>query len=56
MNVTQMFDLTVASMGEFSGVEGNENWVDKTLPGNHYLKIVLKDGFPVGATCVGQRG
>jgi nitrite reductase (NADH) large subunit len=53
MNVTQMFDVTVASMGEFSGAEGNENWVDETLPDDSYLKIVLKDGFPIGATCVG---
>lgn len=53
MNVTQMFDLTVASMGDFQGASDCENWIDQTLPEDHYLKIVLKDGFPVGATCVG---
>ncbi len=53
MNVTQMFGLTVASMGDFLGTGGSEDWIDQTLPEDHYLKIVLKDGFPVGATCVG---
>ena len=54
MNVTQMFELTVASMGEFMDVDGGESWRDETLPEDQYLKIVLKNGVPVGATCVGN--
>jgi NAD(P)H-nitrite reductase large subunit len=54
MNVTQMFDLTVASMGEFVGDDACESWIDESLPDQQYLKIVLKDGVPIGATCVGS--
>lgn len=54
MNVTQMFDTTVASMGEFMRSEGVETWIDESLPDDQYLKIVLRDGVPVGATCVGS--
>ena len=54
MNVTQMFDVTVASMGEFIDVVEHESWIDNNLPQDEYLKIVLKDGVPVGATCVGS--
>lgn len=53
MNVTQMFDLTVASMGEFMDAEGRESWIDNSLPKDQYLKIVLQQGVPIGATCVG---
>ncbi|MFW2364969.1 MAG: NAD(P)/FAD-dependent oxidoreductase [Desulforhopalus sp.] len=54
MNVTQMFDTTIASMGEFIGGEETEDWIDTSLPVDQYLKIVLRDGVPVGATCVGS--
>lgn len=54
MNVTQMFDITVASMGEFMDVEGSECWIDGSLPEDQYLKIVMKEGVPIGATCVGS--
>lgn len=54
MNVTQMFDLTVASMGAFIEDEGCETWIDESLPADQYMKIVLKNGVPVGATCVGS--
>lgn len=54
MNVTQMFDVTVASMGEFMDVKDSENWVDQRLAENQYLKIVLKDGVPLGAVAVGE--
>ncbi len=54
MNVTQMFDLTVASMGDFMDVDGGESWIDDTLEQDQYLKIVLQDGVPCGATCVGN--
>ena len=53
MNVTQMFDITVASMGEFIDIEGSESWIDENLPEDQYLKIVLKDGMPIGAICAG---
>ncbi len=53
MNVTQMFDITVAAMGEFMDIEGSESWIDENLPEDQYLKIVLKDGVPIGAICAG---
>ncbi len=53
MNVTQMFGITVASMGDFMDVDGAEIWTDETLPPDQYLKIVMKEGVPVGATCAG---
>jgi nitrite reductase (NADH) large subunit len=54
MNVTQMFDVTVASMGEYMDEEGRELWVDQSLTDDQYLKIVLQDGVPVGAVAVGE--
>ncbi len=53
MNVTQMFGITVASMGQFMDVEGSESWIDESLPQDQYLKIVLREGVPIGATCAG---
>ena len=53
MNVTQMFNITVASMGEFIDIEENESWIDENLPEDQYLKIVLKDSMPTGAICAG---
>ena len=44
MNVTQMFGLTVASMGNFIEGEGCERWLDESLPDNQYMTIVLKRG------------
>ena len=44
MNVTQMFDVTVACMGEFMDGEDRETWVDTSLGAGQYLKIVQKDG------------
>jgi len=54
MNVTQMFGLTVASMGNFIEGEGCESWLDESLPDDQYMTIVLKGGVPIGATCVGS--
>ncbi len=54
MNVTQMFDITVASMGEFMDAADRESWIDDSLPKDQYLKIVLQRGVPIGATCVGS--
>jgi len=53
MNVTQMFDTTVASMGDFIETDGMESWTDENLPKDQYFKILLKDGIPVGAVAVG---
>ena len=54
MNVTQMFDVTVASIGNFMGVDADETWIDQSLDDDQYLKIVLKNNIPIGATCVGS--
>ena len=54
MNVTRMFNVTVASMGKFFDIEGGESWTDESLPKDQCLKIVLKNGVPVGAACIGS--
>jgi nitrite reductase (NADH) large subunit len=54
MNVTQMFGLTVASMGNFIEAEGCERWLDESISDNQHMTIVLKGGVPIGATCVGS--
>jgi nitrite reductase (NADH) large subunit len=54
MNVTQMFDVTVATMGEFMDGEDRDNWIDERLAENQYLKIVSKNGVPIGAVAVGE--
>lgn len=54
MNVTQMFDTTVASMGEFLESVNTDTWIDDSLPDDQYLKIVLRKGVPIGAICVGN--
>jgi len=54
MNVTQMFNVTVASMGKFFDAEGSESWTDENQPKDQSLKIVLKHGVPIGAACVGS--
>ena len=53
MNVTQMFDLTVASMGKFQDGDGDEVWIDQALPQGSYLKIVLQDHTPIGGVAAG---
>lgn len=52
MNVTQMYDVTVASMGYF-----NDRDIDKSYylqNNNDYLKVCYKDGLIVGACLVGS--
>lgn len=52
MNVTQMYDVTVASMGYF-----NEKDIDDAYyinHGNDYLKVCYKNGIIVGACLVGS--
>ena len=53
MNVTQMFDITVASLGNFIETEETETWNDDSNSENQYLKILLKNGIPVGAVSAG---
>ena len=54
MNVTEMFGLTVASLGRFVEAEGDDvsEWRDD-LPGTRYLKFVARAGVPVGAISLG---
>lgn len=54
MNVTQMFDITVASMGNFMEGDGLETWSDDDTPDDQYLKILLRNGVPVGAVSAGS--
>ncbi|HTX92069.1 MAG TPA: FAD-dependent oxidoreductase, partial [Anaerolineales bacterium] len=53
MNVTQMFDLTVASMGDFIETDGMETWSEDDTD-NQYFKILLRNGIPVGAVSAGS--
>jgi nitrite reductase (NADH) large subunit len=54
MNVTQMFDITVASMGNFIETDGVETWSDDGTPEDQYFKVLLKNGIPVGAVSAGS--
>jgi nitrite reductase (NADH) large subunit len=54
MNVTQMFDITVASMGNFLEADGVETWSDDDIPEDHYFRILLNNGIPVGAVSAGS--
>ncbi len=53
MNVTEMFGVTVASLGRFAAEEGDTVYRMDTLPGIRYLKVVLREGVPVGAIALG---
>lgn len=61
MNVTEMFGMTVASMGQFSETEnlnspnGGEvsSYVEGGSAAERYLKILFKDQIPVGAVALG---
>lgn len=52
MNVTQLFEITVASMGKFYDEDGDEVWEQTDERG--YIKMVLKEGIPIGATIAGK--
>lgn len=52
-NVTEMFGVTVASMGRFEEAPGEEVVILRDLPGVDYLKLVLDGGIPVGAVYLG---
>lgn len=54
MNVTQFFNVTVASMGDFMESVGDEVWLDHGLPEGQYFKIVLRNRTIRGAVAVGD--
>lgn len=53
MNVTQMFDITVASIGNFNEEETSQVWM-YDLGEKGFFKVVLEDKVPVGASLVGK--
>jgi NADPH-dependent 2,4-dienoyl-CoA reductase/sulfur reductase-like enzyme len=56
MNVTEMFGLTVASLGRFVETDGDDVLVTDGLPGLAYFKLVSRGGLPVGAVALGDAG
>jgi NADPH-dependent 2,4-dienoyl-CoA reductase/sulfur reductase-like enzyme len=54
MNVTEMFGLTVASLGRFVEEEADDVFESRDLPGISYLKLVSRSGVPVGAISLGE--
>ena len=60
MNVTQMFGLTVASMGRFAADAGGrpgeklEVWERFEAEGPRYVRLLTSRGIPVGATVLGE--
>ncbi|MBN2552270.1 MAG: FAD-dependent oxidoreductase, partial [Spirochaetales bacterium] len=55
MNVTEMFGITVASMGKFIEQEGLVSHIRESGRSG-YLKILLREGIPVGAVALGDAG
>lgn len=53
MNVTEMFDLTVASLGQFVEDEGDDVFEEHDRGGIRYMKIVTRAGVPLGAIAMG---
>ncbi len=53
MNVTQMFDVTVASMGKFNEADIDDAYVYEAEAGKGYCKLCYKNGFIVGICLVG---
>jgi nitrite reductase (NADH) large subunit len=54
MNVTEMFGITVASMGKFIEEQGLSSYLAENSGCSRYLKIVTRDGIPVGAVALGE--
>lgn len=54
MNVTQMYDVTVASMGLFNDDHIDESFVFDVKKYDGYMKVCYKDGLVVGACLVGD--
>lgn len=53
-NVTEMFGVTVASVGRFDQASGEDAVILHDLPGVDYLKLVVADGVPRGAVYLGR--
>ena len=53
MNVTEMFGITVASMGKFIENEGLTSHVIDEAGQPRYVKIILRGGIPIGAVTLG---
>jgi nitrite reductase (NADH) large subunit len=53
MNVTEMFGITVASMGKFIEEKGSSVHVVENSEPRRYIKIVLRDAVPIGAVVLG---
>jgi nitrite reductase (NADH) large subunit len=53
MNVTEMFAVTVASMGKFIEEQGLSSHLVEDSGSSRYLKIMLQEGVPVGAVALG---
>jgi NAD(P)H-nitrite reductase large subunit len=54
MNVTEMFGYTVVSLGRIFETSGERVNVYRELRGVKYLKVLEKDGVPVGAVALGD--
>jgi NADPH-dependent 2,4-dienoyl-CoA reductase/sulfur reductase-like enzyme len=54
-NVTEMFGVTVASVGRFEQAPGEDAVVLYDLPGVDYLKLIVAEGVPKGAVCLGAQ-
>jgi len=55
MNVTQMFGVTVASMGRPAGAEsGIRIWERHEPEGPRCVRVLTRDGIPIGATVIGE--
>jgi nitrite reductase (NADH) large subunit len=54
-NVTEMFGVTVASVGRFDEAPGERVVVLDDHPGAEYLKVVLDGDVPVGAVYLGDQ-
>lgn len=54
MNVTEMYGVTVASMGRFNDEEIDESYVFNEDEGYGYLKICYSKGLLIGACLVGS--
>jgi NADPH-dependent 2,4-dienoyl-CoA reductase/sulfur reductase-like enzyme len=56
MNVTEMFGLTVASLGRFlSSGEAGESVIEEHDPrSGRYVKLLFRDGVPLGGVVIGS--
>jgi len=54
MNVTEMFNITVASMGRFNDGEGDKVWIYEDEKTGGYMKVIYENDLVVGATVVGS--